>query len=208
IKSGADLKGKMFAVSSPGALPDLVARAVLDKYNIAPNEVRFSVMGSDSDRFKAVSAGIVDAAAASTGFVPLAEKNGVKLLVDAHEAAPNYLRFCVMVSNKSVTQRGDDLIKFLAAEMAGWRYALANRDKVIALSNEITHSKPDDPRPAYIFDEVKRISAIDPTMPLPIDKLTWMRDLLIKTGNLTKPVDIKSVVVEEPRQKALALAGK
>jgi len=208
IKSGADLKGKMFAVSSPGALPDLVARAVLDKYNIAPNEVRFSVMGSDSDRFKAVSAGIVDAAAASTGFVPLAEKNGVKLLVDAHEAAPNYLRFCVMVNNKSVTQRGDDLIKFLAAEMAGWRYALENRDKVIALSNEITHSKPDDPRPAYIFDEVKRISAIDPTMPLPIDKLTWMRDLLIKTGNLTKPVDIKSIVVEEPRQKALALAGK
>jgi hypothetical protein len=78
----------------------------------------------------------------------------------------------------------------------------------VALSNEITHSKPDDPRAPYIFDEVKRISAIDPTMPLPIDKLTWMRDLLIKTGNLTKPVDMKSLVVEEPRKRALALGGK
>jgi NitT/TauT family transport system substrate-binding protein len=208
IKGPEDLKGKMLAISSPGALPDLVARAVLDKYNIAPNQVRFSVMGSDSDRFKAVTAGIVDAAAASTGFMPFAEKNGIKMLIDAHEAAPNYLRFCVMVGNKSLTQRSDDLTKFLAAEMAGWRYALDNRDKVVALSNEITHSKPDDPRAPYIFDEVKRISAIDPTMPLPIDKLTWMRDLLIKTGNLTKPVDMKSLVVEEPRKRALALGGK
>jgi NitT/TauT family transport system substrate-binding protein len=208
IASPQDLKGKTLAISSPGALPDLLARAVLDKYDIKPNEVRYSVMGSDADRFKAVSAGIVDAAAASTGFVPFAEKNGVKLLVDAHEAAPNFLRFCTMVSNKTVTERHDDLVKFLAAEMSGWRYALNNRDKVVALSNEITHSKPDDPRAGYIFDEVKKISAIDPTMPVPVEKLTWMRDLLVKTGNLTKPVDIKSLVVEEPRERALALVGK
>jgi NitT/TauT family transport system substrate-binding protein len=208
ISRPEDLKGKMLAISSPGALPDLVARAVLDKYNIKPSEVRFSVMGSDGDRFKAVAAGIVDAAAASTGFVPFAEKNGVKMLVDAHEAAPNYLRFCMMVSDKTVTQRGDDLVKFLAAEMNGWRYALENRDKVVALSNEITHSKPDDPRAGYIFDEVKKISAIDPTMPLPVEKLTWMRDLLIKTGNLSKPVEIKSLVIEQPRERALALVGK
>jgi NitT/TauT family transport system substrate-binding protein len=203
-----ELKGKMLAISSPGALPDLLARAVLDKYNIKPTEVRFSVMGSDADRFKAVTAGIVDAAAASTGFAPFAEKNGVKILVDAHEAAPNYLRFCMMVSDKTIAQRGDDLARFLAAEMNGWRYALDNRDKVVALSNEITHSKPDDPRAGYIFDEVKRISAIDPTMPVPVEKLTWMRDLLIKTGNLTKPVDIKSIVAEQPRERALALVGK
>jgi NitT/TauT family transport system substrate-binding protein len=208
IGSPEDLKGKTLAISSPGALPDLLARAVLDKYNIKPNEVHYSVMGSDADRFKAVSAGIVDAAAASTGFVPFAEKNGVKLLVDAHEAAPNFLRFCMMVSNKTVGERGDDLVKFLAAEMNGWRYALDNRDKVVGLSNEITHSKPDDPRAGYIFDEVKKISAIDPSMPVPVEKLTWMRDLLIKTGNLTKAVDIKSLVVEEPRERALALAGK
>ncbi len=208
IKGPADLKGKTLAISSPGSLPDLLARAVLDKYNIAPNEVHFSVMGSDSDRFKAVSAGIVDAAAASTGFVPLAKKNGVKLLVNAHDDVPNYLRFCTNVSGKAIKERGDDLVKFLAAEMNAWRYALANRDKVIALSNEITHSKPDDPRAGFVFDEVKRISAIDPTMPIPMEKLTWIRDLLIKTGNLTKPVNIKTLVDNGPRESALKLIDK
>ena len=92
--------------------------------------------------------------------------------------------------------------------MTAWRFALDNREKVIALTHEVAHSKPDDPRPAYIFDEVKRYSAIDPAMPVPMEKLTWMRDLLIKTGNLTKPVEIKTLVDERPRRRALELIAK
>src|SRR5215470_18018352 len=52
IASATDLKGKSFAISSPGALPDLLARAVLEKYDIPADAVRFSVMGSDADRFR------------------------------------------------------------------------------------------------------------------------------------------------------------
>jgi NitT/TauT family transport system substrate-binding protein len=203
-----DLKGKMMAISSPGALPDLVARAVLEKYKIPASAVRFSIMGSDSDRFKAVTGGIVDAAAASTEFVPIAERAGIKLLVHARDVVPNYLRFCTYISGKTLTERGEDAAKFLAAEMTAWRFALDNREKVIALTHEVAHSKPDDPRPAYIFDEVKRYSAIEPAMPVPMEKLTWMRDLLIKTGNLTKPVEIKTLVDERPRRRALELIAK
>ena len=45
-------------------------------------------------------------------------------------------------------------------------------------------------------------------MPVPMEKLTWMRDLLIKTGNLTKPVEIKTLVDERPRRRALELVAK
>ena len=208
INSVADLKGKTLAISSPGALPDLLVRAVLLKNHMTAKDVHFSVMGSDGDRFKAVAAGVVDAAAASTGFLPLAKKNNLKLLVNAHDDVPDYLRFCVQVSDKTLKDRSDDLTKFLAAEMEAWRYALDNRDKTVALSQKITHSKPNDPRAAYIYGEVKRISAIDPTMPLPMKKLAWMEDLLVKTGNLKKPVDVTKLVVTEPRERALKLIGK
>jgi len=208
INSVADLKGKIIAISSPGALPDLLVRAVLLKNNMTAEDVRFSVMGSDADRFKAVAAGVVDAAAASTGFLPLAKKNNLKLLVNAHDDVPDYLRFCINVSDKTLAERGDELTKFLAAEMQGWSYALANRDKMIELSRKVTHSKADDPRPAFIFDEVTRTSAIDPTMSLPMKKLEWMQELLLKTGNLKKPVDINKLVVTEPRERALKLIGK
>ena len=45
-------------------------------------------------------------------------------------------------------------------------------------------------------------------MPIPYEKLTWMQNLLIKTGNLAQVVDIKTLVDDGPRAKALALIRK
>jgi len=205
INSPADLKGKTFAISAPGALPDLVARAVLAQNNVPAADVKFTVMGSDADRFKAVTAGIVDAAAASSGFAPAAEKAGVKMLVHAIEAVPNYVRFCIYSSAKTLAARKDDAARFLAAEMAGFRHALANRDQTIQLTREITLAKPDSPLPAFTYDEVKRYSAVDPDMPIPINKLSWLRDLLVTTGNLTKPVDLDAFVDADVRTRALQI---
>jgi NitT/TauT family transport system substrate-binding protein len=208
INSVADLKGKTFALSSPGSLPDLVVRAVLEKHNIPASEVHFSVMGSDADRFKAVSAGLVDAGAASTGFEPIAQKNNVKLLVNIHDEVPNYLRFCINVSEKTLKERGDDLARFLAAEMEAQRYALSHRDAVIALANKMTNAPPGDPRATFVFDEVKRVSAIDPELKLPVDKLDWMQQLFVRTGNLKEPIEMKTLIAPQPREQALKLLGK
>lgn len=205
INGVADLKGKTLAISAPGALPDLVVRAVLAQQNISAADVKFTVMGSDADRFKALIAGVVDAAAASSGFAPAAQKAGVKLLVHAIEAVPNYVRFCIYSSAKTLAARKDDAVRFLAAEMAGFRHALANRDQTIELTREITHAKPDNPLPAFTYDEVKRYSAVDPDMPIPMNKLAWLRDLLVKTGNLTQPVDLEKFVDADVRTKALQL---
>ncbi len=208
IATAKDLRGKSMAISAPGALPDLLARAVLEQNSVPGNEVRFAVMGSDTDRYRAVSVGTVDAAAASTEFVPIAGQSGVKLLVHAHDVVPNYLRFCSYVGARTLTQRNAEVVAFLAAQIAALRYAMANRDKTIELATRITQAKADDPRAAYIFDEVKKYSAIDPEMPIPMDKLTWMRELLTKTGNLTKPVDLAKLADGSAREKALAMAGK
>jgi NitT/TauT family transport system substrate-binding protein len=208
ISSVADLKGKAFAISSPGALPDLFARVVLEQNGLTDSDVRFAVMGSDADRFRALSAGIADAAVISTEISPLAAQQGIKLLVHPHDAAPNYLRFCIYTSSTVLKERNDDVVHFLAAEMKALRYALANRDKVLDLTRQIIDAKPDDPRPGYIFDEVTKYSAIDPAMPIPLDKLDWLQDLLVKTGNLTTKIDVKTIVDDGPRQRALAQVGK
>jgi NitT/TauT family transport system substrate-binding protein len=207
IASPHDLRGKVLAISAPGALPDLLARAVLEKNDIPASEVRFSIMGSDADRFRALTAGVVDAAAASTEFVPITS-SGVKLLVHAYDAVPNYVRLCVYASGKTLTQRRDELIRFLAAQMAGVRHALMHRDEATRLAKEVTEAKADDPRAGYIFDEVVRYAAVTPEMPIPTDKLAWMRELLTKTGNLTKPLDLAKFTDDGPRAKALELVGK
>src|SRR5262249_56921360 len=131
IATAQDLRGKSMAISAPGALPDLLARAVLEQNGIPGSEVRFAVMGSDTDRYRAVSVGTVDAAAASTEFVPIAGPPGVKLLVHAHDAGPNYLRFCSYRTSRTLAQRNADVTAILAATISGLRYAMANRGKLV-----------------------------------------------------------------------------
>src|SRR5262249_62363222 len=124
IATAQDLRGKSMAISAPGALPDLLARAVLEQNGIPGSEVRFAVMGSDTDRYRAVSVGTVDAAA-STEFVPIAGTSGVKLLVHARDVVPNYLRFCTYVGRRTLLHGNADVSAFLAAPISALRPARA-----------------------------------------------------------------------------------
>ena len=106
---------------------------------------------------------------------------------------PNYLRLCITATGKTLAARQDDAVHFLAAEMTALSYALSHRDETLALTRKITSDKPDDPRPAYIYDDAVRSKSIDPTLGIPVDKLAWMQQQLIKDGNLPHPVDLAKV---------------
>jgi NitT/TauT family transport system substrate-binding protein len=205
MNSPEELKGKTLAISSPGALPDLVARAVLEKYNIPQSEVHFAAMGSDTDRMRAVAAGVVDAAAVSTEFMHYAATQNVKLLVHAHEVVPQYLRFCTTTTGRTIASKGDDLAHYLAAQMQGIAYALSHRDETIALTHEVTKTPAEDTRAGDVMDEVQKYKAVDAAMPIPLDKLAWMQDLLIRTGNMKTKNDFSKLVDGAPREAALKL---
>jgi len=204
-KGGADLKGKSFAISAPGALPDLLARAVLSKFGLTANDVQFVVMGADTDRYRALVAGKVDIAAASSEFAHDAPSQGVKLLYHAHDVTPEYLRFCLYMTPETIAKKKDQAARFLAAQMAAMRYALDHPEDTIAVARAVAHIPEGDNRPRYVFEEVQKYSAIDPELKIPTDRLAWMQDLLVKTGNLTAPGDLSKLVDASVREAALKL---
>ncbi len=207
INNVADLKGKTIAISAPGSLPDLVARALFAKFNVASSEVRIASLGSDLDRFKALIAGIADGAIVTEELMAVAPKE-IKLLAAGRDALPNYVRLCLTVTGKTVAQRRDDVVRFLAAEIEALRYAVSHREETIALTREIIETKPDDPRAAYVFDAVVKHHDIDPELAIPLEKLDWMQNELVKTGNLDKAGDLAKLVDATLRAKALELTGK
>ena len=207
VGSVKDLKGKTFGLSSPGALPDLFARAVLESNGIAPADVTFAAMGSDADRFRAVSVGLIDAAAVSSEFTPMMPPMKLKVLVRAHDVTPDYIRFCTYMAPGTIASRGADAVKFLAAEIEALRHAMTDRADTLAVTRSVIKLKADDPRPGFVYDEVVRLNAVVPEMPIPAAKLQWMRDLLIRTGNLNSKIDLDKFVDGSVREKALALAG-
>lgn len=206
IATVPDLKGKAIAISAPGAMPDLLVRAALDKYGIAASEVRFANLGSDTDRFKALAAGVVDAAVVSTEYVPVAPA-GIRLLFAARDVMPNFIRVCAVTSGKILAARRDDAVRFVAAEISALRFAVTHRDETLELTREVTKVKADDPRPGYIFDEAVKYKHVDPEMPIPMDKIKWMQATMTKTANLP-PFDLAKLVDPSVRARALELVGK
>jgi NitT/TauT family transport system substrate-binding protein len=201
-----DLKGKQIAVSAPNSMPDMLARSALAKFGISDTDVKLAAVGGDRDRYQALIGGVVDAAVVSNEYQPIAPKN-VHLLVAGRDAVPNFLRVCMASSSKKLAERGDDAVKFLAAEMSALRFALSHRDETIALTRELIHAKPDDPRPAFVYDDAVQHHAVDPTLPLPAEKIEWIQQQMVKAGKLKAPLDLNAVTAPEYREKALKVIG-
>ena len=201
-----DLKGKQIAVSAPNSMPDMLARSALEKFGISDTDVKLAAVGGDRDRYQALIGGVVDAAVVSNEYQPVAPKN-VHLLVAGRDAVPNFLRVCMASSSKKLAERGDDAVKFLAAEMSALRFALSHRDETIALTRELIHAKPDDPRPAFVYDDAVQHHAVDPTLPLPAEKIQWIQEQMVKAGKLKAPLDLNAVTAPEYREKALKVIG-
>jgi NitT/TauT family transport system substrate-binding protein len=207
IKTLADLKGKNVAISSPGSLPDLLFRGMLDAANVPFSDVKLATQGADLDRYKSLIAGITDAAVVSNEFEAIMPPN-IKVLAKGSTAVPKFIRLCLATSSKVLTERRDDLVRFVAAEMDAYKYAAAHRDETVKLAHELTHAKPDDTRAAFITDQALREKQIDPALAIPADRIDWMQELFVKAGVIPKTVPTASLIDTSVRDDAAKLSGK
>ena len=207
IKTLADLKGKNVAISSPGSLPDLLFRGMLDAANIPFADVKLATQGADLDRYKSLVAGITDAAVVSNEFEAVMPPN-IHVLAKGSTAVPKFLRLCLATNSKVLAGRRADLVQFVAAEMDAYKYAAAHRDETIKLAHEMTHAKPDDKRAEFITDQALANKQIDPALAIPVDRIDWMQQLFVKAGVIPKTVPVGSLVDTSVRDDAAMLAGK
>jgi NitT/TauT family transport system substrate-binding protein len=208
FKGPADMKGATMAISAPNAAPDMIAKAYLANNHIPLAEVKFASLGNDPDRYKAVASGVALATVVSIEFSVLGQKDGIKLIARGSDVMPNYQRLCTITTDKAIETRREDIVRFLAAQMQGYRHALANRDEELRITREITGVKAEDKRPEFMFDEAaNRKTGIDPAMPIQLDKLAWLQERLVAAGNLAQRFDLARVVNGELRAEALKRAG-
>jgi NitT/TauT family transport system substrate-binding protein len=208
ITSMDQLKGKTIAISSPGAFPDIFAKGALAHFHIPADSVNFASLGGDLDRYKALVARVVDAAIVSGEYVPIAAKEHIKMLVTAEQALPLFVRMCLHATGKNLAARPDDAARFLAGEMLGLRYAVAHKDEAMKVTQEVAGTKPDDPRPSFIYDLAMKQNAIGTDVPIPIDKFEWLNNQLVTVGNMAKPMDLSKVLDGNPREDALKLIAQ
>src|SRR5882672_3607050 len=190
IKSIEELRGKSIAASSPGTPPDMVARASLAQAKVPLSEVQLAAVGGDRDRFTALLGGVVDAAVVSNEYMPLPSVKDMSVLVEARQVLPQFLRFCILMTGNTLTERREDAVRFMTAQIKAVRFAVTHRDETIKLAFEATGAKADDPRPAFIYEEGVRPGVVDPDFSIPRENLVWLQNQMIALGQLAKAGDI------------------
>jgi NitT/TauT family transport system substrate-binding protein len=206
VASIADLKGRIIGISAPGSLPDLVARTMLRRAGVSPDDVKFAMAGGDPDRIRAVVAGTVDAAISTSDFAARPEL-GLKTLARAGDVLPQFLRTCVITRGDVLRGKGEGLVRFLAAEMNALRHALSDRGAVVALARRMANLAAEDPTPDANFTEVSEQKSVSPTLEIDPAKFLWLRDLLAEEGRLDAKFDPAAVIDNSVREQALRLVS-
>jgi NitT/TauT family transport system substrate-binding protein len=202
IGSIAALRGKKVGISAPGSLPDLVARTMLKQAGVAPSEVSFVAAGSDPERVRALMAKTIDAAISTSDFAAQPELK-LKTLAVAGEALPQFMRQCVITRGERVRSKRSQLVAFIASEMEGYGFALAHRDRVVALTRRIAGLPPGDLVAEVSYREVVEQRAASPAIDIDLDKLRWLRDLLAEDGRMAAKFDPAALTDTSIREAAL-----
>ncbi len=207
IQTPQDLKGKTVAISAPGSLPDLVFKGMLQEKKVPVSEVKLAPQGADLDRYKSLISGITVAAVVSNEFVPVMPKD-VHVLMSATEVVPKFLRLCIATNASVLKNKGDDLVKFVAAEMEAYKYAEQHPADAVKLAHEMTHTNADDKRAGFIVNQAIENKQIDPSLAIPDDRIQWMQELFAGANVIPKVLPVADLVDKSVRDDAAKLAGK
>ena len=201
----ADLAGKIFASSGPGALPDQLPRMVMRKYGIDESTARFVQVGGHAARLQAVIGGRADATLVNTVTALKGVQDGkVTILTRLSKEFPGLGYVWNVVRTESLAKP-----EFVAAfqtmtdiGIRGSRFIMENPDEAAA----ILHERLPDLDLAFLKNVVRDLNSenlwgIDGGLDPKIEEFT--ADLNVKLGNLPRAATPAEVL--DPRFVAAAL---
>jgi len=121
---------------------------------------------------------------------------------------PEWPRFVIGMRKTMLASRHADAAKFIAGYIEGLTYAMSHRDETIALGAKVTKLPPASLIFAAAFDEVKQGNYVSVTAEIPVDKIKWLQDVLVKAKKLSKPLDTTLYVDQTVRTDALKLVKR
>jgi NitT/TauT family transport system substrate-binding protein len=210
INGWSDLKGKIIGASSPGSVADIFSRVALKNHGVDTKTITISNAGGSSGSYiKALSRGEIAAASASTEFIPISKKLGIKPMTTTAKEAPLYPRLIVASTSTILKARGKETVaKFMAGYMEGLQYALAHRQETIDLTAKLLHKPATTPSYAFLFDEIVEEKDASPTMEVPRKRIEWLEKYMLENKLLKQKVDLDKHIDTSYREEALKLLKK
>jgi ABC-type nitrate/sulfonate/bicarbonate transport system substrate-binding protein len=129
----ADMKGKTFAVSSPGSPGDVLGRLLFQRQGVDPGQIQFVALGAPTDRIRALLGGKVDATSGTILVLePVLEaisKGEVKVLASMGDQFPAIPLSYIVANEAYIKGQRDAMVRFIKAYVEGLRWAQANPEE-------------------------------------------------------------------------------
>jgi NitT/TauT family transport system substrate-binding protein len=149
IKSGKDLKGKIFGVDSFAGTVDYLTRTAARHYGLEPEkDVKIIVTGPSPTRFAALKAGSIDATAIDVAFAVKAEEEGFRRLIylgDIIELPVSGIG----VTNEKLARDREQIKKVIRATLRGTRFMKENRADTLRMMTEYLAISPGQSAKTY-----------------------------------------------------------
>jgi ABC-type nitrate/sulfonate/bicarbonate transport system substrate-binding protein len=195
----ADLAGKTFASSGPGALPDQLPRMVMRKYGIDESTARFVQVGGHAARLQAVIGGRADATLVNTVTTLKGVQDGkVVVLTRLSKEFPGlgYVWNVVRTDALAKPELAAAFQTMTEGGIRGSRYVMEHADEAAG----ILHERLPDLDLAFLKDVVRDLNSedlwgVDGGLDPKIEEFT--ADLNVKLGNLPRAATPSEIL--EPR---------
>jgi NitT/TauT family transport system substrate-binding protein len=130
-----DLKGKTFAVTSPGSLTELLLRAIAKKNGLDPDtDLEIVRVGTTPNAFAALRAGNIDVAFLTPPTKYQAEEEGFKLLAtQGEEIANDWPKEVVYTTTDLIEEAPNTIRAFLRGMSEAITFAAENREETIQI---------------------------------------------------------------------------
>jgi NitT/TauT family transport system substrate-binding protein len=115
IQSVQDLRGKSIGISKPGDLDDRLSRAVVKEVGLPANSVTFRPAGGQTDRYRALLSGIVDAVNVTPPLEVQAKKDGLNVIYQLDKLPIPFIYSALHTNSKMIRERPQVVQRFVAA---------------------------------------------------------------------------------------------
>ena len=133
IKTAADLKGKLVAISTTGSLTEWLVKRLSVSQGWGPNGVRAAALGAGAAMNGALLTKEVDAMMTGTenAFI-VVDKGQVRIVTGMESFAPDFITHVVFASNSMIEKKPEIIGRFLQGFFASMQFAKANKAKTVA----------------------------------------------------------------------------
>lgn len=133
VKTAADLKGGVVAVSTFGSESDATTTLALQRLGLSRNDVTVKEYGDGRQRLAALQAGKIRATVLADPLATIARADGVSVLLDLVPEHIPWLFSGIIVRRSDIAARRDLLTRFLKASIEGNYMALADKKRAMAV---------------------------------------------------------------------------